>query len=79
MSMFRTVVAALLAALLAVACDRQGRPIEHPGLDRLKPGVSGELDLRGVFGVPETIIASGDGTRTFRYPLGPQGRARSSP
>lgn len=71
--MIRIVVAVLMAALLAVACDQQGRPIEHPGLDRLKPGVSGELDVRGVLGVPETIIESGDGMRTFQYPMGPQG------
>lgn len=70
---FRMIGAALLAVLLAVACDQQGRPIEHPGLDRLKPGISGELDVRGVFGVPEMIVEERDGTRTFQYPQGPQG------
>lgn len=63
----------VVATALVVACDQEGRPIEHPGLDRLKPGVSGELDVRGVFGVPETMVESGDGTRTFQYPMGPQG------
>ncbi|MBK9244888.1 MAG: outer membrane protein assembly factor BamE [Burkholderiales bacterium] len=74
MTRARWFTAALLAATLSVAgCDQQGRPIEHPGLDRLKPGVSGEADVRGVFGVPETIIQGRDGTRTLQYPLGPQG------
>jgi hypothetical protein len=73
MSMNRLLVAVLMAALTAVACDQQGRPLEHPGMDRLQPGVSGELDVRGVFGVPETIIEQGDGSRVFQYPQGPEG------
>ena len=73
MSMTRYVAAALLAALMAVACDQQGRPIEHPGMERLKPGMSGELDVRGVFGVPDMIVEERDGSRVFHYPQGPQG------
>ncbi len=73
MSVNRPLAAVLTAALLAMACDQQGRPIEHPGMDRLKPGISGELDVRGVFGVPEMIIEERDGSRTFQYPQGPQG------
>jgi hypothetical protein len=69
----KRIAAALCLALAAAACDQQGRPIEHPGLERLKPGVSGELDVRGVFGVPETIVEPGDGSRVFQYPLGPEG------
>lgn len=61
-----------LAALLT-ACDQYGRPLEHPGIDRLKPGISGEQDVRGVFGVPEMIIEERDGKRTLQYPQGPEG------
>jgi outer membrane protein assembly factor BamE (lipoprotein component of BamABCDE complex) len=63
----------LLAALAIIGCDQQGRPLEHPGIDRLKPGISGEADVRGVFGVPEMIVEERDGTQVFQYPLGPEG------
>lgn len=69
----RRLAAAVLAAALLAACDQQGRPLEHPGLDRLKPGVSGEADVRGIFGVPETIVQDRDGARTLQFPLGPEG------
>lgn len=73
MSMRRNAVAALLVALAAVACDQTGQPLEHPGLDRLKPGVSGEAEVRGVFGVPDLIVEERDGSRVFQFPLGPEG------
>jgi len=68
----KRIAAALLLAPAAVACDPPGRPIEHPGLERLKPGISGELDARGVFGVPGVIVEAGDGSRGFQYSLGPE-------
>lgn len=71
--MFRSLLLALLALFALAACDQYGRPLEHPGIDRLKPGVSGELDVRGVFGVPEMIVEEPDGMRTFHYPQGPEG------
>jgi hypothetical protein len=49
-----------------VACDQQGRPIEHWGADRLEPVVSAELDLPGVVGVPDMIVEERDGRRGFR-------------
>jgi len=73
MSIKRTLAAVLMVALASVACDQQGRPIEHTGMDRLKPGMSGELDVRGVFGVPELIIEERSGSRVFQYPQGPEG------
>jgi len=72
--MLRLVLSILaLSMMLISGCDPQGRPLEHPGLDRLRPGISGEFDVRGVFGVPEMIVEERDGTRTFQYPLGPEG------
>jgi len=68
----KRIAAALLLAPAAVACDPPGRPIEHPGLERLKPGISGELDVRGVFGVPGAIVEAGDGSRGLQCPLGPE-------
>jgi len=49
-----------------------GRPIEHPWLERLKPGISGEPGLRGVFGVQGAIVEAGDGSRGLQCPLGPE-------
>jgi outer membrane protein assembly factor BamE (lipoprotein component of BamABCDE complex) len=72
--MLRLLLSILALSVIQVSgCDQQGRPLEHPGLDRLRPGISGELDVRGVFGVPEMIVEERDGTRTFQYPLGPEG------
>jgi outer membrane protein assembly factor BamE (lipoprotein component of BamABCDE complex) len=69
----RRTAATLAVALLLAACDQYGRPLEHPGLDRLKPGVSTELDVRGVFGVPDLVVEERDGNRVFHYPQGPEG------
>lgn len=63
---------ALLLAALA-ACDRQGRPIDEFGLDRLSPGVSSEGDVRAIMGQPETVWEESDGTRIMQYPKGPEG------
>ncbi len=71
--MFRYLLIPFVALLIMSGCDQYGRPLEHPGIDRLKPGISGELDVRGIFGVPEMIVEERDGTRTFQYPQGPEG------
>ena len=55
------------------ACDRQGRPIEEFGLDKLAKGVSSEGDVRNVMGQPEMVWEEEDGTRTLQYPKGPEG------
>jgi outer membrane protein assembly factor BamE (lipoprotein component of BamABCDE complex) len=67
---------AILLALLAAGlpgCDRQGRPVEEFGLDRLAKGVSSEGDVRTVMGQPETVWEEEDGTRSLQYPKGPEG------
>lgn len=61
------------ASLLALACGKQGRPIEEFGLDRLTKGVSTEGDVRNVMGEPDTVRDEGDGSRTLEYPKGPEG------
>ena len=66
------VVFALAAALMS-ACDRQGRPVEEFGLDKLAKGVSSEGDVRNVMGQPETVWEEEDGTRMLQYPKGPEG------
>lgn len=68
--------AAFLLALLAAGlsgCDRQGRPVEEFGLDKLAKGVSSEGDVRTVMGQPETVWEEEDGTRALQYPKGPEG------
>ncbi|HVL74388.1 MAG TPA: outer membrane protein assembly factor BamE [Noviherbaspirillum sp.] len=64
---------AVLFFLMLVGCDRHGRFIEEPGLDRLEPGVSREADVRAVFGQPDAIIPGPNGTRIMQYPRGPEG------
>ncbi|OWW22042.1 outer membrane protein assembly factor BamE domain-containing protein [Noviherbaspirillum denitrificans] len=67
-------IAAFVLAVLALAgCDRQGRPIEEFGLDKLAKGVSSEGDVRTVMGQPETVWEEEDGTRMLQYPKGPEG------
>jgi outer membrane protein assembly factor BamE (lipoprotein component of BamABCDE complex) len=61
------------SALLAFACDKQGRPIEEFGLDKLAKGISSESDVRMVMGQPETVREEEDGSRTLEYPKGPEG------
>jgi outer membrane protein assembly factor BamE (lipoprotein component of BamABCDE complex) len=64
---------ALALSLLAVACDKQGRPIEEFGLDKLAKGISSEADVRMVMGRPDTVWEEDDGSRTLEYPKGPEG------
>ncbi|MDB5774931.1 MAG: lipoprotein [Herbaspirillum sp.] len=66
-------LAAVLASLLAVGCDQNGRPIEEFGLSRLHPGESLESDVRNVMGQPDTVWDDADGGRTLEYPKGPEG------
>lgn len=61
------------AALLAFACDRQGRPIEEFGLNKLAKGISSEGDVRTVMGQPDTVREEGNGRRILEYPKGPEG------
>lgn len=61
------------SALLAFACDKQGRPIEEFGLDKLAKGISSEADVRLVMGQPETVWEEDDGSRELQYPKGPEG------
>jgi outer membrane protein assembly factor BamE (lipoprotein component of BamABCDE complex) len=61
------------SALLAFACDKQGRPIQEFGLDKLAKGVSSESDVRMVMGQPDTVWEEEDGSRTLEYPKGPEG------
>ena len=70
----------LLAGLLALACllllggcDREGRPIQEFGLDKLAKGISTEADVRGVMGQPDTVWEEENGARTLEYPKGPEG------
>lgn len=66
-------VLAFVCTLLLAACDRQGRPIDEFGLDRLTKGMSSESDVRVVMGQPDTVWEGEDGTRTLEYPKGPMG------
>lgn len=62
-----------VAVLSISACDRQGRPIEEFGLDKLSKGISSEGDVRGVMGRPEIVWEEEDGSRILEYPKGPEG------
>lgn len=66
-------ILAMVCTLLLGACDRQGRPIQEFGLDKLAKGVSTESDVRGVMGQPETVWEEEDGSRSLEYPKGPMG------
>jgi outer membrane protein assembly factor BamE (lipoprotein component of BamABCDE complex) len=63
----------LASTFLAFACDKQGRPIEEFGLDKLAKGISSESDVRMVMGQPDTVWEEEDGSRTLEYPKGPEG------
>lgn len=73
MRTFIRFLSAVAAMLLAFGCDRQGRPIDEFGLDRLARGVSSEGDVRAIMGAPETVWEEDDGTRMLQYPKGPEG------
>jgi outer membrane protein assembly factor BamE (lipoprotein component of BamABCDE complex) len=62
-----------ICTLLVGACDRQGRPIQEFGLDKLSKGISTEGDVRTVMGQPDTVWEEADGSRTLEYPKGPAG------
>jgi outer membrane protein assembly factor BamE (lipoprotein component of BamABCDE complex) len=63
----------VLTVLSAIACDKQGRPVEEFGLDKLTKGISSESDVRMVMGQPDTVWEEEDGSRTLEYPKGPEG------
>lgn len=73
MKQFLTRVMMVLCGLLAAGCDREGRPIEEFGLEKLAVGVSTEADVRMAMGAPETVWAEDDGSRILEYPKGPEG------
>jgi hypothetical protein len=64
--------AAALLAIALIGCDPGGRAMEDLRLVKLKPGVSTEQDVRGLFGAPAAVRESG-GARGLVYPLGPEG------
>ncbi|GAC1409105.1 MAG: hypothetical protein NVSMB6_08770 [Burkholderiaceae bacterium] len=70
--LFSSVILALLVLTVA-ACDREGRPVEEFGLNKLAVGVSSEGDVRIAMGKPETTWEDEDGTRVLEYPKGPEG------
>lgn len=55
------------------ACDQQGRPLDWPGLDKLKPGQSTELDVRQVLGLPDVVVDQPGGGKLLQFPKGPEG------
>lgn len=63
----------LLCAILATACDQQGRFTEQVGLDKLAKGVSSEAEVRMAMGQPDTVWEEENGARTLEYPKGPSG------
>ncbi len=67
------VLVMLCAALLALSCDRYGRPIEEFALEKLAKGVSTEADVRLAMGQPDTVWEEPDGSRILEYPKGPEG------
>lgn len=64
--------AAALLFLAMIACDPRG-PLEDLRLTRLKPGVSTEQEVRGIFGTPAATRDLGGGVKGLVYPLGPEG------
>lgn len=66
-------MAVFACMLLAAACDRQGNPIQEPGLEKLTKGLSTESEVRTAMGQPETVWEEADGSRTLEYPKGPEG------
>jgi outer membrane protein assembly factor BamE (lipoprotein component of BamABCDE complex) len=71
--MMRSVLALLFSVLALVGCDRQGRPVEEFGLDKLSKGVSTEAEVRLVMGEPDRVRTDTSGTRILEYPKGPEG------
>jgi outer membrane protein assembly factor BamE (lipoprotein component of BamABCDE complex) len=67
------ILLALGTAVLLSGCDKNGRPVEEFGLDKLEKGISAEADVRQVMGKPEIVWEEEDGSRTLEYPKGPEG------
>lgn len=67
------ILLALACLLFGAGCDRQGRPIQEFGLDKLAKGISTEADVRMVMGEPDTVWEEENGARTLEYPKGPEG------
>lgn len=63
--------AAALLVLSMIACGRG--PLEDLRVTRLKPGVSTEQEVRGLFGAPAATRDLGGGAKGLVYPLGPEG------
>ncbi len=62
-----------IATLFGSGCDREGKPVQEFGLDKLAVGISSEGEVRSVMGVPETTCEDDEGTRILEYPKGPAG------
>jgi len=63
----------LVLGLIGLGCDREGRPVQEFGLEKLTIGTSSEGDVQVAMGKPETIWEDEDGTRILEYPKGPEG------
>jgi len=63
----------LLLGLSGLGCDKDGRPVQELGLEKLAVGISAEGDVRNAMGKPETTWEDEDGTRILEYPKGPEG------
>ena len=68
-----TLLLALALAFTSSACDREGRPVEQFGLEKLTVGMSTEADVRMAMGQPETTWEEENGARILEYPKGPEG------
>ncbi len=74
MKNWKGIVMGLLMTLLG-GCDQFGRPLEWPGLDKLKPGESTEMDVRQVLGMPDKVVDQANGGKQLQFPKGPEGFA----
>ena len=63
----------LVCALLLGGCDREGRPVEQIGLDKLAKGVSTEGEVRMVMGPPESQWEEENGNHVLQYSQSPMG------
>ncbi|WP_328804684.1 outer membrane protein assembly factor BamE domain-containing protein [Noviherbaspirillum galbum] len=69
----RRLLTLLFSLLALVGCDRQGRPVEEFGLDKLAKGVSTESEVRMVMGEPDHVRTDPQGAKILEYPKGPEG------
>ena len=63
----------VVLALLGSGCDREERPVQEFGLEKLAAGLSTEADVRLATGSPETTWEEENGARILEYPKGPEG------